>query len=663
MAEKIEIEFELKYKDALKNVDKLEKELKDVQETIKKSNEETVKGIEDVEKSAEGGAKGTKKVGLSIKNIASAVGIVALLQKAFEFVSNAIQENQQVMDGLNIVFETAQIVFNQVLNAFIDIYKSVTQTSENFDALGKVISGLMTLVFTPFKLLFFEIKAALQVANLAYQSLFGDSESVEAAKQALIETGESIKKVGTDAVEAGKSIVENFSEAVTEVGDIAGKVVEGFGKVSIKVATETAKSNIQLKKSAAIAAAESRMALERYATESEQLRQIRDDDRNSIEDRIKANNDLKTVLQNQQKEMLANVAMVEKAAQATFDLTGKDEDYIALLDAKAEKLGVISAIEGFNSEQKSNDTALTKEQIDLTKSQLESESLLSIERQRFNADQITDEVARLTRMQEIDAIEKEQETARLQGIVDTANAGTQAKIDAQTALNEFMETSRQTDVTRKKEIATAELERDKENTEKKIALDKELSDSKKQAFDDLIALGGAETKFGKAMLIAKQLLLAKELIMEIKSTIMKAKNSATATVIKASEAGVDVASGAAKAASALPPPLNIPLIIGYAVQAVGIISSIKSAMSASKQATSKVGASGSTPQIEAPSASAGSIPSAPPEFNSVGASDTNQLADAIGGQSQQPIQTFVVSQDITSAQSLERNIVTGATID
>jgi hypothetical protein len=165
------------------------------------------------------------------------------------------------------------------------------------------------------------------------------------------------------------------------------------------------------------------------------------------------------------------------------------------------------------------------------------------------------------------------------------------------------------------------------------------------------------------MLIAKQLLLAKELIMDIKSTIMTAKASVTKTTVKAAEAGVDVAGGAAKAASALPFPANIPLIIGYAVQAVGIISSIKSAMSASKQATSKVGASGSTPQIEAPSVSAGSIPSAPPEFNTVGASDTNQLADAIGGQSQQPIQTFVVSQDITSAQSLERSIINGATID
>jgi uncharacterized protein with FMN-binding domain len=57
------------------------------------------------------------------------------------------------------------------------------------------------------------------------------------------------------------------------------------------------------------------------------------------------------------------------------------------------------------------------------------------------------------------------------------------------------------------------------------------------------------------------------------------------------------------------------------------------------------------------------MPSLPPEFNTVGASDTNQLADAIGGQSQQPIQTYVVSNDVTSAQSLERNIVTGATID
>ena len=54
--------------------------------------------------------------------------------------------------------------------------------------------------------------------------------------------------------------------------------------------------------------------------------------------------------------------------------------------------------------------------------------------------------------------------------------------------------------------------------------------------------------------------------------------------------------------------------------------------------------------------------SAPPAFNVVGASATNQLADAIGGQSQQPIQAFVVANDVTTGQSLDRNIIDGASL-
>jgi hypothetical protein len=66
------------------------------------------------------------------------------------------------------------------------------------------------------------------------------------------------------------------------------------------------------------------------------------------------------------------------------------------------------------------------------------------------------------------------------------------------------------------------------------------------------------------------------------------------------------------------------------------------------------GATGSSPS--------GGASSQPPSFNIVGASDTNQLADAIGGQAQQPVQAFVVANDVTTAQSLQNNIVEGATI-
>ncbi len=61
-------------------------------------------------------------------------------------------------------------------------------------------------------------------------------------------------------------------------------------------------------------------------------------------------------------------------------------------------------------------------------------------------------------------------------------------------------------------------------------------------------------------------------------------------------------------------------------------------------------------------ASIGEAPPIPPAFNIVGQSDTNQLAGAIGGQTQQPVQAFVVSSEVTTAQELDRNIIDGASI-
>ena len=52
----------------------------------------------------------------------------------------------------------------------------------------------------------------------------------------------------------------------------------------------------------------------------------------------------------------------------------------------------------------------------------------------------------------------------------------------------------------------------------------------------------------------------------------------------------------------------------------------------------------------------------PPSFNVVGASQGNQLADAIAGQKQRPVKAFVVSREVTSAQELDRNAVRDASI-
>jgi len=57
--------------------------------------------------------------------------------------------------------------------------------------------------------------------------------------------------------------------------------------------------------------------------------------------------------------------------------------------------------------------------------------------------------------------------------------------------------------------------------------------------------------------------------------------------------------------------------------------------------------------------SGGSAPSAP-SFNVVGTSGQNQIAQSLGNQA--PVKAYVVSNDVTSAQSLDRNIVKTATL-
>ncbi len=621
MAQKIEVEFELKYKEAVKNLDEFQKEYSKLEKEVVSANKKTAESLEKVEKGAKDGAKGIKKVGISIGNLAKASGIIFLLQKAFEFVSSAIQENQAVMDSLNVVFDTAQAVFNQVVNVFVDIYKNVSSATENFDALGKVMSSLITLVINPFKAQFFALKLAFEAVQLAYEKMFGDEESIKRVSDEIDKTKEKLSDIVKSQIEAGKTLVNNFVEAATEIGDIGTKVVDGLKTVSVSAALETAKTNQELKKSAEIAAAQSRILLEQFDRQAELQRQIRDDETKSIAERQAANNELNTILEKQETEMTKNAQLVKAAAQAQFDLTGKTEDYVRVLEAEADIQGVAAQVTGFKSEQQTNANALTKEATELKNAELESESLLSIEKKRFNAELIEDELLRLSKLAEIDILEAEQETTRLQAIVDNAAAGTQAKIDAQITLDDFTEQSRQTNLTRQKEIAVASAEISETEADAKIA----ALDAYAAMATNVSNLLGKETAAGKALSVA--------------AATISTYTSAT----KAYESQLAIATPDA--------PIRAALAAGVAV-ATGL-ANVKKILSV------QVPGGGGAPTGGLPSAT--SAPT-PPAFNVVGASGETQLADAIGGQTQRPTRAFVVSNDVTTAQELDRNIIEGASI-
>ncbi len=115
--------------------------------------------------------------------------------------------------------------------------------------------------------------------------------------------------------------------------------------------------------------------------------------------------------------------------------------------------------------------------------------------------------------------------------------------------------------------------RDKANN-KKLESDRELYETRKKLINDslnaAINAAGSETKVGQALLLAKQIMAARE--MAIQLGLFKSKMA-----LNVAEATGDTAKGLAKTTSAAPFPANIPLIIGFAAQVAGIIGAIKSA--------------------------------------------------------------------------------------
>ena len=203
------------------------------------------------------------------------------------------------------------------------------------------------------------------------------------------------------------------------------------------------------------------------------------------------------------------------------------------------------------------------------------------------------------------------------------------------------------------QISKAILEDEQNRANKIKAIEQQKIAIREKTFNTAVQLAGEESRLGKAILVAKTILAAKENIMEVKKTLLKAQQASTEATVDGAKAGSNVATGASETLKA-GFPQNIPLIIAYAAQAIAVISAVKSAVSKTKSVASSAGASGGggSVGIDVPQ-----IQTAAPSFNIVGAAPENQLAQTITAQKQQPVKAFVVAGDVTTAQGLERNIV------
>jgi hypothetical protein len=584
MATKRVIELEAKADKAIGEIEALKKEIQSLSKQVVSSNEKTVDGLKNVEDASKATAKGLRGIGTAIK----AIGI-GLLLEAFNFFKETLGENQKAVDFFATTFETLSLAFNDFIN-FV---------SNNFGAVTGFFKGIFEDPIGSIK----EFASAITegIVNRVKQAIEVLGLLGKAAGQFF--TGDFTGAMMT-AKEAGKELFDVITgqeggfEAVTEAVKNTVEAVTNYTKSTV----DAAKANVELAKDAEVARVLQQGIVETFDRQAEKLRQVRDEERNTIADRIKANNDLKAVLDEQEAAMLKQVDTQIAAAQAAYDKNQNQENYIALLEATQEREAVLAQIEGFRSEQLSNDLALQRELIELTESQTESENARAISKAEFLAEQIEGEYLRLEAQKAVAQEEARLEEERLTKKRDQYKEGTQAYVDANNELLDFQQ----------------------ENNQKQLELDRQLQLSKQQlvgdALSNLAAIVGENSKFGKGIAV----------VQAIRDTYAAAN-----TALKSA-----------------PPPFNF--ISAAATVAAGIANV--------KQITA-------TQEPSAPSfarsAGGGGISTAvptPPQINTVGAAGVNQLAETINAQTKKPIKAFVVSGEVTTAQSLERNAVKEASI-
>jgi hypothetical protein len=599
------------------NLNSITKDVKKLGNTFEDTADE-IKGIQQSTKSAESGVKsladGFKGMGLAVK----AIGI-GLVMEAFNLFKEILGKNQKVVDLFNTAIGALSIAFNDligfvsnnfpaVIKIFKDVFENPTKYLQKF---GDLIKENLIERFNSFL-------DTLGFVSEAIKKVFeGDFSGAM----------DSVKKAGKESLDVLTGVNDSFDKGKKIVSDAA----EAIGNYAVKT-FKASEANVKLQNSAILAAAEQGRLVEQYDRQAEKLRQIRDNDLLSIDDRIEANNKLSGVLEKQQKAMLSQASLQVAAAQATYNMNKSIENQAAVTDALANKEGVLAQIEGLRSENIANNISLQKEKIALGQSEIENLNALQIEQKKFNESLETDELKKLENQRANLEEEKTIELERLQLKINSSALGTQARVDAELEY-----------ATKKQEIDNALITNNKA-TEDKITADKKAAEDARRNINSiaiqsaqglvgiLAGLGEKNKKLQKAALIANGALSIAEIINN--TNVGSAKEVATKGIFGLSTSAVL-----------------------YAKMAI----SIGSVIAATAKGLSSLGG-GSVDGGGASGGGGGGGAPAAPSFNVVGASGTNQLAQSIGGQQQQPIKAYVTAGDVTTGQSLSRNIISNASI-
>jgi hypothetical protein len=553
----------------------------------------------DIGDSAKDSQKGIKGLGTGFKGLGVAIKAagIGLLLSAMEILRELFDNNQKTVDFFNTTFNTLQVAFSDFVKwiesntgTFTDFFKSIFE-----DPLGAV-EDLGNAIKDNIIERFNSLLDTLGFVGEAMKRFFeGDF------KGAL----ESVQNAGKEMLDVFTGIdgsADKIANAALAVGEYAKETIKQGAAMT------------EVNKAAEIAEVLAQGLIEKYDLQAEKLRQVRDDERLTIQERIKANEDLAKVLDEQEAAML-------KAAQISLDKAKQDlalaPDNIEFINAKkqaeTELAGVQAQVAGFRSEQLMNEMSLQRELVDLDKSKAENaQEVAEIEGQAA----IDAETNLYKRIDLEEALSKklyDDKLAQLEADKLLYKEGTQAYQDMVSEIN----------------VLNAErTAQEGEEAKKRRELEQGVQQARLQMTGDAIGalndlaqafLSGNEEQAKKAFQINKALGISQAVVntaQAVTAALTAGGNPIKlATGAQFVEAGIAAATGAAQIAT----------IARQQFQASGSVDT----------------------NIQTPTA-----PSTSPQFNIVGASGQNAILESL---QRNPVKAYVVGSDVTSQQELDRN--------
>lgn len=622
MAIKETVEIDVKT-NADKTADDLTSAIKDLQSAIEKmtgsmndgfseANKNINKvdeGVQDIGDSAKNSEKGVKTLSKGFRGMGAAMKAagIGLVIEGLNILKELFGENQIVVDAFNTAFEFLSIAFNDFVNFIVSNTGAVT--------------GFFKKIFEDPKAAMISFKDAFIENVIERFRSFLDTLGFIASAVKKVFSGD-FKGALNDVKSAGKEMVDVFTGVdgtFDKVADATGK----YAKETFNAAQETVKLNKEAEKSDAIRQG----LIEKYDLEAEKLRQVRDDERQTIADRIKANEELGAVLDKQEAEMLAAAQTRLNAAEREAEKKkGNLEAEKALIEAQNELAAVQAQVAGFRSEQLSNEEALQRELLELNRGKIEAENEAYEIEQQAAIDAELDIIKRIELEKELAKAKKD---ARIKLIEDELAITKEGTLRYQELLNERLLAESE---------YNAESNRlDQESEQEKINRRRETNAAVNQ-----IAIQGLDAISALSEAFAGESEEQQKRAFEVQKAL-----SAANTVVSTIEAAQNAYATAQKS------PITAAFPAYPAVQA-GLATAFGIAKLKQIQ-NSKFESPDVPTETTAPTGR-----SFTPSFNVVGASGTNQIAQSL--RQQGPVRAYVVGSDVSSQQEMDRKRVKNATL-